>query len=64
MIRIGQIGIGHNHGSAKMECVRKFPEVFEVVGFTEDDPHWLAERGNWDCYQGIPRLTEEELLSR
>ena len=31
-IRIGQIGIGHNHGEAKMLAVRKFPELFEVVG--------------------------------
>jgi hypothetical protein len=35
MIRIGQIGIGHNHGEAKMKTARRFPEVFEVVGYAE-----------------------------
>ena len=37
MIKIGQIGIGHNHGEAKMKAVRKFPELFEVVGFAEEN---------------------------
>ena len=37
-IKIGQIGIGHNHGSAKMAAVRKFPELFEVVGYAEENP--------------------------
>ena len=36
-IKIGQIGIGHNHGEAKMLAVRKFPELFEVIGYAEDD---------------------------
>lgn len=31
-IKIGQIGIGHNHGESKMKAVRKFPELFEIVG--------------------------------
>ena len=34
-IKIGQIGIGHNHGEAKMQAVRKFPELFEVIGYAE-----------------------------
>ena len=37
MIKIGQIGIGHNHGAAKMNAFRKFPELFEVVGVAEED---------------------------
>jgi hypothetical protein len=28
-IKIGQIGIGHNHGEGKMKAVRTFPDVFE-----------------------------------
>ena len=34
MIKIGRIGIGHNHGVGKMGSVRKFPHIFEVVGYT------------------------------
>ena len=42
MIKIGQIGIGHNHGEAKMLTVRKFPELFEVVGFAEENEELLS----------------------
>ena len=62
-IKIGQIGIGHNHGSEKMRALRAHPEVFEVVGVTEPDPGWREKRGNLDVYQGLPFLTEEELYS-
>ena len=34
MIKIGQIGIGHNH-SDKIKAVRKYPELFEVVGYAK-----------------------------
>ena len=30
-IRIGQIGIGHNHGSEKMNTLRRLSDLFEVV---------------------------------
>ncbi len=62
-IRIGQIGIGHNHGSEKMRAVRKYPDLFEVVGWCEEDEAWVKNRGNLDVYEGIPRMSREELLS-
>lgn len=63
-IRIGQIGIGHNHGHSKMLAVRKFPELFEVVGYAEENEHWLQKRGDMKGYQGIPRLSVEEVIRR
>ena len=63
-IRIGQIGIGHNHGSGKMRAVRKFPDLFEVVGYAEENPEWVEKRGNSDAYAGLERMSVEELLSR
>ena len=62
-LKIGQIGIGHNHGAAKMETVRKFPEIFDVIGVAEPDSSWLEKRGNLPAYQGLPFLTVEELLN-
>ena len=61
-LKVGQIGIGHNHGEPKVLAVRKFPELFEVVGWCEEDEEWVKKRGNMDVYQGIPRLSREELL--
>ena len=64
MIKIGQIGIGHNHGEAKMKAVRKFPELFEVVGFAEENEEWLKKRGHLECYKGLKRYSVDELIGK
>ncbi|MBQ8320818.1 MAG: Gfo/Idh/MocA family oxidoreductase [Clostridia bacterium] len=61
-IKIGQIGIGHNHGSEKMRAVRKFPELFEVVGYAEENEKWVEKRGDTPAYNGIPRLSVDEII--
>ena len=63
-IKIGQIGIGHNHGSAKMAAVRKFPELFEIVGYAEENDRWIEKRGEYECYADLPRLSVEEIIER
>lgn len=63
-IKIGQIGIGHNHGEEKMKAVRKFPELFEVVGYAEDREFWVEHRGELPGYQGLPRLSVEEIIEQ
>ncbi|MBQ6678737.1 MAG: Gfo/Idh/MocA family oxidoreductase [Lachnospiraceae bacterium] len=62
-IRIGQYGIGHNHGEEKMKSFRRFPELFEVVGVCEPDEKWRAARGALPGYAGLRFLTEEEFFS-
>lgn len=62
-LKIGQIGIGHNHAEAKMATVRKFPEVFDVVGVAEPDPAWREKRGALPGYRDLPFLPVEELLN-
>ena len=64
MIKIGQIGIGHNHGEAKMLAVRKFPELFEVVGFAEENEEWIKKRGNYKGYEGLSRYSVDELIEK
>ena len=64
MIKIGQIGMGHNHGAAKMATLRKFPELFDVVGIAPENDAWLEKRGNLPAYQGLPILTAEEIIEQ
>lgn len=62
-IKIAQLGIGHNHGDACMETLRRFPDLFEVVGVAEDDPVWYEKRKGLKVYEGLRWMTEEELLN-
>ena len=63
-IKIGQIGIGHNHGEGKMLAVQKFPELFEVIGYAEENEKWVENRGNLPCYKDLPRLSVEEIIEK
>jgi len=64
-IKIGQIGIGHEHAAAKMQSLRALPEVYEVVGVVDDSHSRAAKFPNADMspYAGLPWMTEEELLA-
>ena len=64
MIKIGQIGLGHNHGEAKMKAVRKFPELFEVVGYAEENEDWIQKRGHLPAYEGLTRYSVDELIAK
>ena len=63
-IRLGQIGIGHNHGEKKMLGARKFPELFEIVGYAEENERWIEKRGELKGYEGLPRMSVEELIDK
>ena len=63
-IRLGQIGIGHNHGEGKMLGFRKFTDLYDVVGYAEEDPEWLEKRGGLDAYAGLTRMPVQELLDK
>jgi len=63
-IKIGQIGIGHNHGEGKMLAVQKFPELFEAIGYAEENEKWVGKRGNLPCYKDLPRLSVEEIIEK
>lgn len=42
-IKLGQIGIGHNHAEGKMLAAQKFPELFEVIGYAETNEEWVKK---------------------
>ncbi len=62
-IKIGQIGIGHNHAEGNMVALRKLDDHFEIVGVVESDPEWKRKRGGLSCYAGLRWLSEEELFA-
>lgn len=61
-IRIGQIGTAHGHAEGKMEAMRASPD-FDVAGVVEPDPARRTAAEKSKAYQGIPWLTEEQLLN-
>jgi predicted dehydrogenase len=61
-IRIGQIGTGHAHAAGKMETMRKSDE-FEVVGIVEPEAERRAAAEKSQTYEGVPWMTEEQLLN-
>ncbi len=63
-LKIGQIGIGHNHGEARLLAVRKFPELFEVIGYAEENEAWIEKRGNFSGYNGLQRMSVDELIDK
>ena len=63
-IKLGQIGIGHNHGEPKMQAARKFPELFEVVGYAEENEEWVRKRGKNAGYCDLARMSVAEILEK
>lgn len=62
-IRIGHIGTKHDHSQDKMDCIRKFPKLFEVVGVVEEDPVQRELVKNSPTYRDYPFLTEEQMFN-
>jgi hypothetical protein len=64
MIKLGKIGIGHNHGNEKMTTAQKFPELFEIVGYAEENEEWISRRGDKPGYMNLPRMSVEEVIEK
>lgn len=63
-IRIGHIGIAHDHSAPVLQCVLKYPEIFEFIGFAEENPANFAKKIVTDpFYNDLPRKTVAELIA-
>jgi predicted dehydrogenase len=66
-IRIGQIGVCHEHAEAKMRSLRRLPETFEVVGVVDDRTATAASArmagDDLSAYDGLSWMSEDELLA-
>ena len=61
-IRLGHVGSLHDHSSAKLACVLKFPEIFEVVGWVPENKEREMLLRNSFPYCRVPVMTREQLL--
>ncbi len=61
-IKIGQIGTGNQH-AYKIASLRKLTDLFEVVGFVEDDPALREKALNSSAFKGLKVMSSEELLA-
>ncbi len=64
-IRIGQLGICHEHAGAKMTTLRRLPDLFEIVGVVDDRATQAARFAgdNLTPYEGLSWLSEAELFA-
>jgi predicted dehydrogenase len=66
-VKIGQIGICHEHANGKMLSLKKHPEIFEIVGVVDDrETSKTAKFLPKDIlkpYEGVKFMSEEELLN-
>jgi predicted dehydrogenase len=64
-IKIGQIGICHEHAKGKIDALKKYPDIFEIVGVVDDRSSKAARFAGSDLkpYKGLKWLTEEELFN-
>lgn len=66
-LKVAQLGVGHDHAGDIMTTLRRFSDIYNVVGYAvvpEDSfnlPAYSYE-GKKACYDGIKRLSAEELL--
>lgn len=61
-LKIGQIGTAHPHAAGKMAALRKLKKHFQVVGVAEPDPERRRCASQKPPYEGVPWMTERELL--
>ncbi len=64
-IKIGQIGVTHEHAGARMESLKRLPEIYEIVGIVDDRNSTAARYAgdNLKPFEGLNWMTEKELFS-
>ncbi len=63
-IKIGHIGVSHDHAGPVLCCALAHPEAFEVIGWAEKNEENYKRKIVTDpVYDTLPRMTEEELIA-
>ena len=56
-LRVIHYGIAHDHSVFAMQMLRRYPDVFEIVGVFEPDETARRVFGGKDEYAGLPWLS-------
>ena len=62
-IKIGMLGIGHSHSTGKMTCLRRLPDMFDIIGVSSDFSESKAKVAH-GAFEGLPFMSAQELLSK
>jgi len=63
-VRVVQWGMRHEHASGKFNSLKKLPDDYELVGIVDDlSSKTLAEVNGLKLYDGVPRITPEQLFA-
>ena len=61
-VRVVQWGMRHEHAEGKFLSLKKLPDDYELAGIVDDrDSKTLAESRDFKVYDGVPRLTPEQV---
>ncbi len=63
-IKLGQIGITDNHAESKMLAARNLSELYEIVGYAEENDEAVCKQCNLPAYKGLPRMSLDEIIER
>ena len=61
-IRIALLGAAHDHSTATLETVLRYPDIFEVVSITESNEEVRRTHSSLPAYQHLPGISEEMIL--
>lgn len=62
-LRIAQIGIGHDHGPAIIDSIRKQSDFFEIVGYALPEIEKEKFKDRYKYFEGLPEMTVEQILN-
>ena len=61
-VRVAQWGMCHEHADGKFQSLKVLPDHFELVGIVDDrSSKTPREAKNYSCYDGVPRITPEQI---
>lgn len=62
-VRIGHIGTLHDHSPGMLDSVKKFPDIFEIIGYVPENEERYSEIKDHPSYRDVPVMTEEQLFN-